>query len=294
MKPQSLSDFAGESRASGNQINYKNCPVCGSTSWKLYVNPETGAWYCFAGGHSAGGKVEAGSAMDLTVRTQDMMAKLGAAAGRAIDRMIAWPEVELPPFTQLSVEARAYMENRGFDQDVVEKHGIVEWEDKGRVLIPYFDRSGRIIYWNARTYRDHTPKYLAAPGRHPLYIAQWTQAPRRVIIVEGTLDAIALQRVMPAFQVVALGGKSVPKYLMGDLREQTSRSILKRPIIYLDDDAMAGAIKLRDNIGGAVFNCRLDPADAVLYGMPITCRPIGEVLHDLSDDMAKLERVYDG
>lgn len=243
MKPHGLEDFGGEFRTSGNQINYRVCPVCGSDNWKLYVNPETGMWFCHAGQHGAGGQVEVGRQL----RVQEE----GATILRLLDGPdIQGPtgEVELPPFGELSRGARRYLARRGFSDEEIKTLGIVEWEDEYRVLIPYFDDQGRLVYWNSRRYSDNLgdgPKYKTAPGKHPLYVPECTDD-GVAVIVEGVFDALAVRR-HTTHTAIALGGKFLPKYLRKPLRKVLSGVMLSvqgETIIALDGDAMAQSLRL--------------------------------------------------
>jgi len=236
--PKSVDDFTGPSRTSGSQVNYQHCPVCGSSKWKVYLDPVSGRWYCFAGGHSGGGCVEVGIPF--------------TGAGRQILDMLTptpvaqpeWPEVELPPFTDLSPRARRYLNKRGLDDGTLAKFQVVEWDhpDKFRVVFPFFGPQGRIVYWTSRAYNslDSGPKYIAAPGKHPLYVLpEWGHVEKRVV-VEGVLDALVVyqQTGLPA---LALCGKSLPRYLERDLSHLCGRSML----LLLDGDALSDALKIR-------------------------------------------------
>ncbi|MCP3654336.1 MAG: hypothetical protein GY766_05490, partial [Herbaspirillum sp.] len=90
-RPTSLSDFAGECKPSGNNINYKHCPVCGSDEWKLYLDPTTGLYKCFAGRHNAGGKVDIGQASNPYTQGQELMDLLDGWK-----EPVTWGEIELP------------------------------------------------------------------------------------------------------------------------------------------------------------------------------------------------------
>lgn len=239
-KPESLSDFVGPSRDSGDQIVFKMCPVCGCQRYKTYLNPATGFWYCHAAEHSGGGVIDVGS--PLVGQGKQVLASL---AGHTHEHK--WEEVTLPSWTELSCFARRYLRKRGIDDDVADRMGIVEMTDHMRVVVPYFGPSGGIIYWTARKYSEMEdgPKYLAASGRHPLYVLPGWQPSDRLVIVEGVFDAIAVH-LAGMSPVLALGGKFLPSYLYPDLE----RMILPGGSvqIVLDSDALDASIKLRNKL----------------------------------------------
>ena len=186
-KPKFLTDFIGPSRDSGDQVNYQHCPVCGDTRWKVYLNPITGFWYCHNGSHNAGGAVDVG--MPLTGSGHATLEKL---ANRPQAPHV-WPEIDMPAWEHLTPRALGYLEDRGITHLQALSLGIVEQADRLRLIVPFFDAMGQIIYWTARKYSEleDGPKYLAAPGRHPLYALPKWQSNKEVILVEGVFDAIS-------------------------------------------------------------------------------------------------------
>ena len=264
MLPRSISDFTGEVRQSGNQLNFRTCPVCGSDKYKLYVDPVTGKWFCFAGEHHRGGQVEVGAQADPNAEGRAILDLMDKSSPKQ-----EWAEVSMPPFEPLSKRARRYMERRGINEYWCRRYGIVEWTDKFRVLWPYFDEKGTLIYWNSRSYSDNLaegPKYIAAPGRHPLYVTERRGVWDSVVLVEGAFDAWAVNIVDPTAKAVALGGKTLPRYLRKDLRNLLNGATLSIPLkIALDPDATREALYLRDRFGGDIIDLPMDPADMLVH-----------------------------
>lgn len=249
MRPSTLADFKGDCSPSGGQINYTHCPVCGSDGKKVYVNPETGEWFCFAGGHHAGGKVDVG--LDDASPGADLLRMLeGEGQGAMV-----WSETDLPPFEPLSRSAARYLAARGLGEWEIKRLGLVEWTDQGRILIPYF-QNGELIFWTSRRYSKvigEGPKYLSQPGKKPLYVPSgdvrafrtWAGSPS-ITLVEGVFDAIRVaQAGCPA---VALGGKTLPGYHYKEfLTLARSYGIIS---IMLDEDALANALTIHDRLSG--------------------------------------------
>ncbi len=87
---------------------------------------------------------------------------------------------------------------------------------RNRVMIPIFDRKGRIISFGGRTMGDDKPKYLntkETPIYHKrnelfvLYEALWhnNNRPERFIVVEGYMDVIAVRQAGCTTAVASLG-----------------------------------------------------------------------------------------
>ncbi len=254
MLPRSLEDFAGETRPSGDQLNYKNCPVCGSDGWNVYVNPDNGGWFCFAGGHNLGGFVE------VSLGDNPGAQLLQTLAGQA--DTVEWYEIELPPWHELSGGARRYLHSRGVMDATIRTLGLVEWEDKSRILFPYFV-DGALVYWNSRRYSDmmaEGPPYLALHGKHPLYTPSYKGDKLPTVLVEGVFDAIAVTQA--GYRAVALGGKSLPRYLVDSLLTIAQKYGIIN--VFLDSDALARALRIRErlyiNKGIEAVRIRLCPA----------------------------------
>lgn len=175
----------------------------------------------------------------------------GVGAGAAILAMLdnaqpaepTWREIQLPNWTPLCARATRYLAARGVGADVIRRLGIVEMADRMRLVIPYRDDRGQIVWWNARAYTtlEEGPKYLGAPGRHPLYVLPNWQPADDVVLVEGALDAIAVWQHLPGVSVAALGGKTLARYLAPSLL----RLARTRIHVMLDNDALAHALGLQ-------------------------------------------------
>lgn len=241
MRPQSLADFHGLHRGSGEELNYQECPVCGSMNWKVYLNPITGLWFCFASGHQSGGRVQTD---DWSEEARAELLALLSTTDRTAPH--DWPELDLPPWMPLTPIAQAYLARRGIHASTWGSLGIVEMRQTPRVLIPYRGPLGRTIYWTGRAYTtwaNEVPKYLSAPGTHPLYMVPRWEPVKHAVLVEGPFDAIAVWQATGQ-HAVALGGKSLSKRVETDLR----RLVRDRITIMLDADAGAAALTLADQL----------------------------------------------
>lgn len=85
---------------------------------------------------------------------------------------------------------------------------------KNRILIPYYDKKGKLIYWNGRTLGSSKCKYLGPPkevgvGKEDVvYMAgNWPEAGETVYICEGEFNAKSLK--LAEFNAVACGGKNM-------------------------------------------------------------------------------------
>jgi len=239
MLPKTLDDLTGPWKRT-TQIVYRDCPVCSRDTWKLYVAPDTGMWHCF--GCHAAGKLDMGNANALAV----LFAKKSQGPPK-------WNPVELPPFSSLSDAAHTFLaEKYGLSREQSARYSLVEgaaYPYMGRIIIPYFNQPGEIIYYNARHFLGGQPKYKAADGKHPLFVPSFSahmQGAREgwmhsgLVLVEGAFDAIKVH--MAGRMAVAIGGTGVPRHLMPSLIDLAG----KLPVtIALDSDAIDKALALQ-------------------------------------------------
>lgn len=101
---------------------------------------------------------------------------------------------------------------------------------RGRVMFPIFDKKGRIIAFGGRIFNhDYGPKYLNSPEtaifkkRSELFgLFETLQAhrnrPKRIVVVEGYMDAIALRQAGFDYVVATLGTAITQEHLKTLLR----------------------------------------------------------------------------
>ncbi len=238
-RPRNLSEFAGPAKQSGDELNFKYCPVCESDAWKLYVNPHTGKWMCFSSEHGSGGVVE----------IDDAGTEQGAELLRLLDdhgaRDHQAEQAALPEWSVCSRRAREYLHSRGLDDPLIAKLGIVEMVHDPRVVVPFMER-GQVVYWVARKLpHEPGPKYLACPGTKPLYVLRVPDC-GSVAIVEGVFDAIRVYQA--GMSAVALGGKTISQYQMAELRRLLADRSIQTCAVMLDQDAFSAALDLASRL----------------------------------------------
>jgi hypothetical protein len=136
---------------------------------------------------------------------------------------------DLPPDDFFRTEAEIYLANRCIP---VSGLMVCRSGDHGnRIVIPYYDREGNLIFFNARYMgkSDKCPKYLAAKADKGsvLFFPAWPPKGSKVHIVEGEFDAISLY--ISGLFSGAVGGKFLTEI-------QSSLLSGYRPVLCLDND----------------------------------------------------------
>ena len=140
---------------------------------------------------------------------------------------------EMSPGNLYRVQAEIYLFSRKLSSN-----GLMictAGDYKNRIVIPYYDQEGKLIYYNCRYIGTNSkvPKYLGPPKEcgvgkgDVLYFPKWPQSGERVYLAEGEFDAMSI--CVSELNGGAFGGKS-----MGE--EQ--RLILQgyQPTLCLDND----------------------------------------------------------
>lgn len=114
-------------------------------------------------------------------------------------------------------------------------HVCTDGEYKCRIIIPYYDQAGNLIWYNARLMYDKKGviKYMKCKAvgsvtqDDVLYMTDWPPAGSKIYLMEGEFDAISMS--MAGFYACALGGKSI-----SDAQIQMIRKYI--PVLAFDAD----------------------------------------------------------
>lgn len=127
------------------------------------------------------------------------------------------------PSNRTALEATIYLETRKIPTDglMVSLYGHY----KDRIIIPYYDKQGQLIYFNSRSLvdKDWIPKYLGPPkeigvGKEDvIYMQYWPEPGNKIYVTEGEFDSIVL-RLCDYFSA-ACGSKNLSETQIEYLRD---------------------------------------------------------------------------
>lgn len=128
---------------------------------------------------------------------------------------------------------------------------------RNRIVIPYYDIDGNLIYYNCRAMGDEIPKYRGPPkelgiGKSDvLYIPKYPPKGTKLYLTEGEFDCMVL--VQCGFYCAALGGKVLNDTWTGRILSKTQLQILKdyQPVVIAVDNDNAGKESL--SVIGAIL-----------------------------------------
>ena len=133
---------------------------------------------------------------------------------------------------------KEYLAKRGIDRATATSIGIGYWPRLSRIVIPYFDNAGEIIFMALHSHKGVVPKYLYPEGPKPLYIPG-RAFEDRVVIVEGQYDAIIAW--LAGYKAIAIGGSYLAPHVEQDLLDEIEGFEVS---VCLDGDAIVPASKL--------------------------------------------------
>ncbi len=215
--------------SSGRQLNVRECPVCGSSKYKVFLNADTGLGNCFSG--SCEKKFNRWSFIKATLGDmpmRDIVERIKRAA-----RSQGWrppkktavavnldTELILPESHPLPIKGRnlKYLDQRGITHDITRyfglrysAEGVFRYKDEHgrdlsqsyakRVIIPIFNLEGDLVSFQGRDITGTADKkYLFPPGfastGSVLYNGQNALGAEHVVVGEGVFDVMAIKMAL--------------------------------------------------------------------------------------------------
>ena len=181
-----------------------------------------------------------------------------------------------------------YLTSRGISRTEIELYQLRYAEEgryQGRIIIPIFEADGEeVVCFTSRSYSDQEPKYLMPHKGETrltcaevLYGQHWVRAYRKVVLVEGAFDAMAVNRKLGnEFCGVALMSKKMnPPQLTKLLRLDEETEFF----VALDPDAMKESLliaKALTEYGRNVRVVRLEGGDPASLGATTLAAAVAE------------------
>lgn len=207
----------------GTQLNVKECPVCGNSNWKVYLNADSGLGNCFHGDCEA-----------KFNKWSFIKANLGSIENRlvvdhvmTVAREVGWRpkkqsqavnmdanDLRIPNSYPIPFQGKnsSYLANRGIPAEAAKyfelrlcksakfwyvHEGQKRYQDySNRIIIPIFDLMGDLVSFQGRdTTGTAEKKYLFPPGFAStgkyLYNGHNAMGAEHIVINEGVFDVIA-------------------------------------------------------------------------------------------------------
>jgi DNA primase len=255
-------------RVSGEEIKI-NSIFCEDRKHHLWCNPLGGKTESQSGVYHCWKSDKKGSLVGLVMIVdncsfEDALERLDATSGRLEDLERKVQELfnkkesprpqateakglEMPPFcylfddlpssNKLKREAEEYLASRK-----IKKDGLLVCTSgryRNRIVIPYYNKSGLLIYYNGRYVGDPgsnlrylgPPKELGIGKGDVMYAQRWPSPGEKIYITEGEFDAMSLFQC--GFASAALGGKVLSETQMEMIRSYV-------PVLCLDADKAGG------------------------------------------------------
>lgn len=154
---------------SGVQANVRECPACGNSKWKVYINAETGVGNCFVCEEKFSKWKFISKHMNLSGAgtfqyLKSYMEKQGWRPRKRVSAAVELPPLLIPDSLPLPINGKnlRYLANRNITIDLakyfhlrychkgefafVDPHGGAKSQDYSRrVIIPVFDLDGSLV-----------------------------------------------------------------------------------------------------------------------------------------------------
>lgn len=196
---------------------------------------------------------------DPTPEPEPLPETVGLEYGALNSRRFQMPKEFIhEPLAQWVTPARKYVESRGITAPQIAKWSLgyaVDGKLAGRIVIPTTTRLGQVCGYMARSFTNARKRYLyPAASERPNLDAMfgefhWPASTARrghsVVVTEGALNALAVERAVPGAFLAALGGRHVRPMHMGKIASFGHVTILTDP----DAAGDAVALELQSLLG---------------------------------------------
>lgn len=215
--------------ARGVQLNIRECPVCGNSKWKVYMNQDSGLGNCFHGDceakFSKWSFIKASLGDSSNKEVVDLIKTVAEEQGYQVKRTEYKPmsagDLKLPKSIPLPHSGRnlKYLSERGISNDTTREFGLrmcqkgwFEYIDhegerklqnySKRIIIPIYDLDGELVSYQGRDITGTSEKkYLFPPGFAStgsiIYNGHNALGFKDVCMGEGAFDTMAIHQ---AFQ----------------------------------------------------------------------------------------------
>jgi hypothetical protein len=269
-----LSDKMGLCKVRGEELIFQECPFCHNNRWNLEVNLRKGVWHDWVCGEG-GSIVRLLAALGITYEGKLPSFKEAREASQdERPREAVLPEgLEAPEACADSSKVMGYLGSRGITKEDIKRYEIMWWTSHGRVVFPFRNSAGNLIFWTARTiFRHVRPKYLHAQTSKADKIISFSglnDTSGVSYIAEGVFDAIRINK--EGHTVIMLMGSSISKTAIEHLRT-TKQGV----VLVLDSDMhkkqMMYEEELKKHLGeDKVKAIYLPEKDVASVGIPEGC-----------------------
>lgn len=193
---------------------------------------------------------------------------------------------------------------QGFSSEIVEMAGLIKCDSEGdryydvyrdRVVVPIHDSEGKVIGFGARTLGNESPKYLNSPDT-PVFKKSKVLfgidkakvgivKAKRVLVVEGFFDAIALHAAGINYAVASMGTALTDSQVRLGLRYTNSNALS----LNFDNDKAGKTATQRaiDNVGALAYKGEVNLS---IVALP-DCKDVDEYLR--SHGVEKYQQLLD-
>lgn len=256
-----ISEFLGNPKKiyeNKSQISW-DCPICDDDKHKgnLEVNIEKGLFHCWACGDTEGTHGTLNKLFGkFGTKQQKKLYNILRPEENEKKVKVVKPKVVLPenftlfkdshPIYPVRKQAHNYLKNRGITDNIIEKFGIGfcdKGSHAGRIIIPSYDKSGKLNYYVGRSWDIHSRAKYRNPEAEKEKIIFWESLidwDRDIYLVEGAFDGMFLDNP------VVMLGKHMSELLFETIYNNAKGDV----IICLDGDAWENAVRLYHELNG--------------------------------------------
>ena len=116
---------------------------------------------------------------------------------KILDKAAAKIFIQIDDGTALSKKAIEYCKSRKIPEEIWKKFYIChKGKYHDRLIIPFYNKAGKIEFWQGRTLINLDPKYMNRIADTQLYNRDFIDATKPVIVLEGPIDSMFIENAV--------------------------------------------------------------------------------------------------
>lgn len=116
---------------------------------------------------------------------------------KILDKAAAKNFIQIDDGTELSKKAIEYCKSRKIPEEIWKKFYIChEGKYHDRLIIPFYNKAGKIEFWQGRTLINLDPKYMNRIADTQLYNRDFIDPTKPVVVLEGPIDSMFIENAV--------------------------------------------------------------------------------------------------
>ena len=176
-----VTENLGEYKQHGEEINLKECPFCGKSKWKFYLNRKNGLYNCFHASCRAKGHINKLAAEKEITIDDDFE--------QGTNNQLKEVDFDFSTLGYLNRSGKEYLTGRGISSDTLEQMKYQVLQKNDWIIFLYSEKT-MLVGFKARNIKEK--RFFSAKGsKAVLFNFDYVDFDKPLLIVEGEIDCLS-------------------------------------------------------------------------------------------------------